>query len=113
MACFVLIRILRCARSGYSSNDVADGPGLRGRSFRRSRSSYIHRPEWMSRSACNGLPIGVFFPSHGQTAAAARGICSTCTVRPECLDYASTENDTAGVWGGTTERERRHHGQVA
>ena len=60
-----------------------------------------------------GLPLGMFFPSHGQTAAAARRVCATCTVRPECLNYARADTDTAGVWGGTTERERRHHGAVA
>ena len=78
-----------------------------------SLEEVLRRPAWISRAACKGLPIGVFFPSHGQTASAGRRICATCTVRPECLDYASTENDTAGVWGGTTERERRRHGRVA
>jgi Transcription factor WhiB len=29
---------------------------------------------------------------------------------PECLDYARADSDTSGVWGGTTERERRHLG---
>jgi hypothetical protein len=32
---------------------------------------------------------------------------------PECLDYARSDSDTMGFWGGTSEREWRHHGQVA
>jgi WhiB family transcriptional regulator, redox-sensing transcriptional regulator len=72
-----------------------------------SLDEVLPRPTWVELAACAGMPIEVFFPSHGHTAAAARAVCSTCTVRPQCLDYASTDNDTAGVWGGTTERERR------
>ncbi|HET6919853.1 MAG TPA: WhiB family transcriptional regulator [Jiangellaceae bacterium] len=37
---------------------------------------------------------------------AAIRICADCPVRVECLQHA-LDNDEAGVWGGTTERERR------
>ena len=30
-------------------------------------------------------------------------------MRPECLEYALANEDLAGVWGGTTERERRQY----
>jgi len=33
-------------------------------------------------------------------------VCRTCPVRLECLDEALT-HDYSGVWGGTTEAERR------
>jgi WhiB family redox-sensing transcriptional regulator len=64
----------------------------------------------MKLAACAGQPIEVFFPAKGQTAIAARAIRSTCKVQPECLDYTRADSDTAGLWGGTSERERRHHG---
>ena len=72
----------------------------------------IHRPAWMDSPACAGLPIDVFFPAKGQSvvAANARAICARCEVRPQCLAYARSFNDTSGVWAGTTERERRHLG---
>ena len=74
-----------------------------------------HRPAWMDSAACAGMPIETFFPAKGQSVAAAnaRAICSTCEVQPECLNYARSDSDTMGFWGGTSERERRHHGAVA
>jgi len=78
-----------------------------------SLDELLRRPGWMELAACAGMPIETFFPVLGQTAAAARAVCSTCKVQPECLDYARADSGTAGFWGGTTERERRHHGAVA
>jgi hypothetical protein len=51
--------------------------------------------------ACAWMPIELYFPAKGQTAAAARAICSTCKVQPDCLDYARADTDTMGFWGGT------------
>jgi WhiB family redox-sensing transcriptional regulator len=39
--------------------------------------------------------------------ATAKEICSGCPVRTECLDFAITSNQEFGVWGGTSEDERR------
>jgi WhiB family redox-sensing transcriptional regulator len=36
----------------------------------------------------------------------AKAVCAECPVRIDCLQYA-LENNTAGIWGGLTERERR------
>lgn len=36
----------------------------------------------------------------------AKTFCAVCKVRRECLDFA-LDNDCVGVWGGTTERERK------
>lgn len=37
----------------------------------------------------------------------ARGFCHACPVRTECLAHALDEGVEFGIWGGTTERERR------
>jgi WhiB family redox-sensing transcriptional regulator len=37
----------------------------------------------------------------------ARGMCATCPVRVECLDFALANPSICGLWGGTDERERR------
>jgi hypothetical protein len=50
----------------------------------------------MELAACAGMSIDVFFPPCGTTAAAARAVCSTCKVQPECLDYARSDSDTMG-----------------
>jgi WhiB family redox-sensing transcriptional regulator len=75
-----------------------------------------HRPAWMKRAACRGEDPALFFPARGVNAATmarARGVCAGCTVREECLDYASASVDTMGVWGGTTEGDRRKQRSVA
>lgn len=60
-------------------------------------------PDWRERAKCRGLDPELFFPRKGETAGAAKAVCATCDVRDEC--YAIAERQ--GVWGGTSERERR------
>jgi len=70
---------------------------------------------WRKHAACLGLAPELFFPekSTGQGAAAsARLICSTCTVREECLTDALETSDNHGVRGGMTPRERRVEARV-
>lgn len=38
----------------------------------------------------------------------ARAVCSGCPVKYECLAEALDNRIEWGVWGGMTERERRH-----
>ena len=64
-------------------------------------------PAWMKRGACRGEDRAMFFPGLGKTTTAARAICSNCSVRQECLEYALADTELAGVWGGTSDRERR------
>lgn len=72
-----------------------------------------HRPGWTKRPQCRGEDPALFFPSVGANAAKARAICSLCPVRPECLAYALADPESAGVWGGISERERRKLRSVA
>jgi WhiB family redox-sensing transcriptional regulator len=37
----------------------------------------------------------------------ARKICAQCNVSAQCLEYALANQVEHGVWGGTSERERR------
>lgn len=67
----------------------------------------LRRPAWMARAACAGEPLTTFFGGKGQSAAPAKGVCAGCPVRRECLDHALSDPTLDGVWGGTTERERR------
>jgi WhiB family redox-sensing transcriptional regulator len=36
-----------------------------------------------------------------------KALCRTCPLVSPCLEYALTTRQDYGVWGGTTERERR------
>lgn len=62
--------------------------------------------DWRLLADCNGVTDVDFFPPRGVAALDARAICLTCPVRWECLAYALPK-EHIGVWGGTTERQRR------
>jgi hypothetical protein len=46
-------------------------------------------------------------PRFAERVEEAQGVCAGCSVREECLEYALKHNIEHGVWGGTSERERR------
>ena len=62
---------------------------------------------WMHHGSCRTEPPARFFPSDGVGVEQARRICATCPVRERCLEYALVHRIDHGVWGGTSERERR------
>ena len=62
---------------------------------------------WRDRAACRGLDPEIFYPVSDEEADAAKAICAECPVREACLEYALTNRERDGVWGGATERERR------
>lgn len=57
--------------------------------------------------ACRGLDAGIFYPDTDEEAQVATQVCEECGVRGTCLEFALTQREKAGVWGGATERERR------
>jgi WhiB family redox-sensing transcriptional regulator len=61
----------------------------------------------MERGRCRDVPTTTFFPDDGVGVEAARRLCAECEVRARCLDYALVNAINHGVWGGTSERERR------
>lgn len=63
--------------------------------------------EWMAKGKCRELPPETFFPSDGVGVDAARRICVDCPAKEPCLEYALANHIDHGVWGGTSERERR------
>ena len=63
--------------------------------------------EWMAGGNCQNHPPATFFPSDGVGVEVARRICDTCPVKDECLEYALRNRIDHGVWGGTSERQRR------
>ncbi|MDQ1355709.1 MAG: WhiB family transcriptional regulator, redox-sensing transcriptional regulator [Acidimicrobiaceae bacterium] len=67
---------------------------------------------WRDQANCRFTSAELFFPV-GSTgvasgvARAAKAVCHTCEVRKACLQYALETNQENGIWGGTTEDERR------
>ena len=68
--------------------------------------------QWRTSAMCRDLDPDLFFPV-GVTGMAvdqieaAKEFCQICPSRGECLEFAVTTNQEYGVWGGTTEDERR------
>ena len=64
---------------------------------------------WRKRAACRGLDAEAFYPDSEDDAdaAEAKAVCGVCPVRQPCLEHALAHREREGIWGGTTERERR------
>lgn len=69
----------------------------------------LSRPdlEWHADAACRGVDPDLFFPERGESTREAKEICGICPVRRVCLEHALTHGERHGIWGGTSERERR------
>lgn len=63
--------------------------------------------DWRQSALCGQTDPEEFFPVKGGDVSLACRICQACGVRLECLEFALTHNETTGVWGGLTDRERR------
>jgi WhiB family transcriptional regulator, redox-sensing transcriptional regulator len=62
---------------------------------------------WRQRAACRGVDPDIFYPVSEEEAEEARAICRACPVLESCLEWALSNRERDGVWGGATERERR------
>ena len=78
----------------------------------RSLSLSIEPDDWREFAACRDTDPDLFFPV-GTTGPAieqidnAKTVCRTCDVQAACLEYALVTNQDSGIWGGTSEEERR------
>lgn len=68
--------------------------------------------EFWDLAACQSADPDIFFPvsdaGPGQAEIArAKAVCTGCQVRARCLEYALVTRQAHGVWGGTSEGERR------
>jgi WhiB family redox-sensing transcriptional regulator len=65
-------------------------------------------PTWMAEALCAQVDSEMFFPEQGDSNRYAKRTCMRCDVRIQCLNYAVEQKMPFGVWGGLSERERRH-----
>jgi WhiB family redox-sensing transcriptional regulator len=77
-----------------------------------SLSLSIERDDWRDHASCRDTDPDLFFPV-GTTGPAieqieqAKAVCRQCEVQTLCLEYALATNQDSGIWGGTSEEERR------
>ena len=63
---------------------------------------------WQDQALCAQTDPEAFFPEKGGSTREAKKVCIGCDVRGECLEYALEHGERFGIWGGMSERERRH-----
>jgi WhiB family transcriptional regulator, redox-sensing transcriptional regulator len=69
--------------------------------------------DWREVARCKQMDPDLFFPV-GTTGPAllqieaAKAVCRGCSVKEQCLQYAIESNQEYGIWGATTEEERRY-----
>lgn len=69
--------------------------------------------DWRDLAACRDEDPELFFPVSelgpgASQAARAKAVCARCPVRAQCLEYAVDNGLDHGIFGGTTESERRN-----
>ena len=67
---------------------------------------------WRDAAACRHADPDLFFPvgttgDAVEDTTAAIALCRRCPVREECLEFAMVTNQRDGVWGATSEEDRR------
>jgi WhiB family transcriptional regulator, redox-sensing transcriptional regulator len=62
---------------------------------------------WQTEALCAETNLEAFHPDKGGSTRIAKAICAACDVRQQCLEYALTNKEPDGIWGGLTVTERR------
>ncbi|QDY88937.1 WhiB family transcriptional regulator [Arthrobacter sp. UKPF54-2] len=62
---------------------------------------------WQTDALCAQTDPEAFFPEKGGSTRDAKKVCGACNVRSQCLEYALSNDERFGIWGGLSERERR------
>jgi WhiB family transcriptional regulator, redox-sensing transcriptional regulator len=68
--------------------------------------------DWRTRAACRDEDPELFFPVSeigpgARQTERAKAVCARCPVRAQCLEYALDSGLDHGIFGGTTDAERR------
>jgi WhiB family redox-sensing transcriptional regulator len=77
-----------------------------------SRTFEFNTEDWRQKASCRAVDPDLFFPI-GTTGLAldqieqAKAVCRACDAQAPCLEFALSTNQESGVWGGTSEEERR------
>ncbi len=103
-------RECRECRNNYPSRN-----GLSGESAEDEIASMYRRirtdTSWMEDAKCKGMDPNFFHPGRGKTIQGLKAVefCQTCPVIVPCREMAFDDPSLKGVWGGTSERQRRQY----
>lgn len=67
---------------------------------------------WRDDAACRNADPDLFFPTATtgdaiEDTEAALAMCRRCAVHDQCLEFAMVTNQRDGIWGATSEEDRR------
>ena len=68
--------------------------------------------DWRIMAACRGMNPDLFYPEAYNNGRAAKAVCGECPVRVECLAESLANGEKHGIWGGSSEKERRRMGRT-
>lgn len=68
--------------------------------------------DWRARAHCANTYPDAFFPDskagfYSGDGLTALQLCRACPVQQQCLEFALSTNQEFGIWGGTSEEQRR------
>jgi WhiB family redox-sensing transcriptional regulator len=69
--------------------------------------AHINNPNWRHNASCRGSDANLFHPRKGELFDTPKMMCKNCPVKEECLAFAIVNFEKFGIWGGTSEKERR------
>ncbi len=78
----------------------------------RSEALSAADDDWREFASCRDTDPDLFFPV-GTTGPAivqieaAKSVCNACDAKEPCLEFALETNQDSGVWGATSEEDRR------
>ena len=100
-----------------SADRLGAGQGMSGRAAQRPHRQGIagllgigleaDAQSWQEQALCAETDPEAFFPEKGGSTREAKKICTGCEVKAQCLEYALSNDERFGIWGGLSERERR------
>jgi WhiB family redox-sensing transcriptional regulator len=96
--------------NGFTTHDALPRRGFVTLTWTRTHD--WDADDWRDRASCRSIDPDLFFPV-GTTGSAlvqietAKAVCEACDAQPACLEFALATNQESGVWGGTSEEERR------
>lgn len=72
---------------------------------------YADMPDFFDKgpTPCSEADPDGFFPEQGEyhISRLAKRICQSCPYQKECLDWALEKEEELGIWGGSSEYERK------
>lgn len=107
---------MREYRAGCRCEACKDANNVYMKSYREKQRTSVEAislieegdTSWVALANCKGEGTKTFFPTRGDNSLMekAKAICSECEVSRQCLAYAMRTDQTVGVWGGKSARER-------